>query len=280
VTELDLRAAVEQAASHGLPRAMLGGRPVVVKQVPEHELAVHRLLAARLPHVVPPILAAWPAAGGPGWVMVLPELAAAGGPSGDDLLRAGIEQVALVHAVFAECTEPAAGARPDPAARAAAAPPRAEALARLDGTWSLGLGRERLDDWAQLEVELPGYGADLKQAPTLVHGDLHLGNMLPADDGTVLLIDWGSAGWTGAPWDLATAPAALVGAYLEARRPDPELFSRQLRAAVVLRLHDAVGDLLDDAVSGGLPPGLRAEAVRRSVFRALRARAEPRFLGG
>jgi hypothetical protein len=285
VTEPGLRQAVEEATSGGLPRAMLGRLPVVVKHVPDHELAVHRLLEARLPGVVPPILASWPASDGPGWVMVLPELAMIGRPSGIDLLRAGIDQVALVHAIFADSTEPAARTRPDPAQRAAAAPPRAGVLARLDSAWSLGLGPDRLDDWAQLEVELPSYGADLGQAPTLVHGDLHLGNMLPRDNGTALLIDWGSTGRTGAPWDLATAPAALISAYLDARgrhgrRPDLELFHRQLRAAVVLRLHDAVGDLLDDAVSARLPSGLRAEALRRSVCRALRARADPQFLGG
>ncbi len=52
---------------------------------------------------------------------------------------------------------------------------------------------------------------------TLVHGDLHPGNIWIDAAGSVLLLDWGEALTGPAAWDLAMLPAQCLRSYLQAR---------------------------------------------------------------
>ena len=275
------RAAIEEAAHHPLPRTRIGDRPVVVKHVSYREVAVHRLVHRTMPDVVPPVLAAWPADNHDSWVMVLPDLTPTTQPPAGELLRAGLERLALVHSAFAAVADLDGLDLGGPPGAAAFA----DRLARRDAEWTLSLGPGRLRSWERLESTLPKWRDALAADRTLVHGDLHAGNVLPAADGGVWLIDWSAACLLSPAWDLSTCDKGLVGAYLAARAArghplDVPAFSRQLRAAAVVRLHRAVSELIEDRPRLEIPHELTVEAVRRCVDRAVRAHETPGFLGG
>ena len=175
-----------------------GGTPVAwLKEVPwffAHEAAAIGLVAAVAPGLAPPVLAT----GEPGRLLMahLP---------GGDCWDAGPEVCAEVAAAFHPvqvhyATHPAG---PLPAVDldvAAIAAPHLDTIAGL---------RELLDD-------LPRRLADVARCglpDTLIHGDLHLGNVARGADGRLTIIDWG---------DSAVGHPAFDIIRLTSRVDDPE----------------------------------------------------------
>ena len=74
--------------------------------------------------------------------------------------------------------------------------------------------------------------------PTLLHGDLHPGNIWAAHDGRVMLLDWSEAAVGPAACDLALMPAALVDVYAAARASIEPGLREQVRWASVCKAAD------------------------------------------
>jgi hypothetical protein len=175
-----------------------GGTPVAwLKQVPwffAHEAAAIGLVAAVAPGLVPSVLAA----GEPGRLL-MPHL------PGGDCWDAGPEVCEEVAAAFHPvqvhyATHPAG---PLPAVNLDAAAVAAPHLGAIPGL------RELIDDVPRRLAEVAQCGLP----DTLVHGDLHLGNVVRGDGGRLTIIDWG---------DSAVGHPAFDILRLTARVDDPE----------------------------------------------------------
>ncbi len=175
-----------------------GGAPVAwLKQVPwffAHEAAAIGLVAAVAPGLTPPVLAA----GEPGRLLM-------GHLPGGDCWDAGPEVCEEVAAAFHPvqvhyATHPTG---PLPAVGLDVAEVAAPHLDAIDGL------RELIDDLPRRLAEVARCGLP----DTLVHGDLHLGNVVRGEDGGLTIIDWG---------DSAVGHPAFDILRLTGRAADPE----------------------------------------------------------
>lgn len=78
----------------------------------------------------------------------------------------------------------------EPDALARPAEPVADQLARRNDEYAMGLTHDRLRDWERVERALPSHrgvlAADMHW--TLVHGDLHAGNLIQDREGVVRIV--------------------------------------------------------------------------------------------
>ena len=263
-----------------------GRLPVVVKTVGRDELVVHRLVNEAVPDAAPLLLSAEPL-DADRFTIVLPEQgrdaipAPATEPPGHAtraVLAAALVQLAAVHAAFLGSPDPARLGVGPPDAMAHPPEPVSDRLAGVIAEPGI------LADWERVERALPAHRHVLadEERWTLVHGDLHPGNVIRDDQGAVRIIDWGSACRQVPAWDLVTFDEPLLKVHARAfasagGATDSSTFRRQLRSATVVRLHGRVAGLLQDPTDdvGRL---LRATVIARCVDRVIAAHAAGRPL--
>ncbi len=173
------------------------GGPVWCKSVPAplaHEGAVVSLVAAAVPGLAPPLLGAWPEAGGAATVLL-------GDVPGEPRWAAGTAELVALVGRWVDAQAALAGAV-DELADAGVPDRRAEPL--LAGVRALAarpdvradLTDDELTALDRLVGRLPQLLAELARRglpDTLVHGDMHPGNWVGEDGERARLIDWGDS---------------------------------------------------------------------------------------
>lgn len=262
-----------------------------MKLVLSRELAAQRLISRLLPDVTPEVLSAELASNSEvpspasQWRMqtrwICDTAASAAEPiSVRERMRRAVCQVARVHVAL----------RAVPAVRTLELPGPPEIDAVTSGLETLELaftsalvGAPALAALIpQLRLALPGYLAMLCDSTrwTLVHGDLHPGNVVLDASGHAWLIDWGSACLQVPGWDLVFCDAALLRAYcdrlaaLDRHRSlpfDPML----LRAAKVVRLCGSALTLARVAVHEQALQRAKRAAIRTCLWTSWQAHSAP-----
>jgi hypothetical protein len=284
----------------------------LVKTTNEIEYAVHRLVSQAFREAVPELIAGGRTGhdAGAEWLLVLEDLPV--GPLARVTARAGpgktgappcgmvrelapfreaLRLLARVHAHFQErrCQLEGCGLRPitPDALSLQRSVPASCALLRFCKTFfDLCLDGQAIAELERIGSFLPAVLRSLgePEAWTLVHGDLHFGNLLLDACGGVRIADWGSAAIQAPAWDLILCGEPEVNHYLAAATGHAchlgteKEFLERLRAAVICRMYGFIQTGLASLLQAGSTWVLDALPV--CVRRLLEAAGSTAFRGG